>query len=66
MPTFDNMTKNVAYFLFNHVITRLSVPKDIVTYNGSHFRNSFMDKITNKLGLRQDFPHHIIPNAMVK
>ena len=27
MPAFDNMTKTVAYFLFNKVITRFGIPK---------------------------------------
>ena len=31
MPTFDNMKKTTAYFLFNHVITRFGVPKNIIT-----------------------------------
>ena len=52
MPTFDNTAKTAAYFLSNHVITRFSVPKEIVIDNGSHFRNSFMDELTTKLGLR--------------
>ena len=55
MPTFDNTMKTGTYFLFNHVITRFSVPKEIVTENRSHFQNSFMDELTTKLGLRQDF-----------
>ena len=63
MPTFDNMTKNGAYFLFNHVITRFGVPKEIITDNGSHFRNSFMDEITTKLGLRLDFSSPYYPKC---
>ena len=55
IPTFDNMTKIAAYFLFNHVITRFGVPKEIITNNGIHFRNSLMDELTTKLGLRHDF-----------
>ena len=27
IPTFNNMARNTTYFLFNHVITRFSVPK---------------------------------------
>ena len=55
IPTFDNMIKTATYFLFNHVITRFGVLKEIVTDNGSHFRNSFMDELTTKLGLWQYF-----------
>ena len=51
MPKFDNTTKNATYLLFNHVITMFGVPKEIITDNGRHFRNSFMDELTTKLGL---------------
>ena len=68
IPTFKNTTKTTAYFLFNHVITRFDVPKEIVTYNGSHFRNSFMDELMTKLGLRQDFssPYYAQCNGQVE
>ena len=61
MATFDNMEKTTANFLFNHVITRFVVPKEIVTDKGNHFRNSFMDGLTTKLSLRQDFSSPYYP-----
>ena len=61
MPTLDNTTKTAAYFLFNHVITRFGVPREIVIYNGRNFRNSFMDELTTKLGLWQDFSSPYYP-----
>ena len=68
IPTFKKMAKLATYFLFNHVITRFSVHKKIVIDNGSHFRNSFMDEITTKLGLRQDFfsPYYPQCNGQVE
>ena len=61
MPTFDNTETPATYFLFNHVITRFGVPKDIVTDNGSHFRNSFMNQLMTKLRLQQDFSSPFYP-----
>ena len=63
MHTSDNMKRTIAYFLFNHVITRFDVPKYIITDNGSHFRNSFMDELTTKLGLRQYFSSPYYPQC---
>ena len=39
MPTYVEDGKNVALFLFNHVIARFGVPQAIVTDHGSHFWN---------------------------
>ena len=63
MPTFDNTAKTTTYFLFNHVITRFRVPKEIVTKNRSHFRNSFMDELMTILGLRHDFSSPYYPQC---
>ena len=62
IPTFDNTTKTAAYFLFNHVITRFSVPKEIVIENGIHFR-TFMDELTTKLLLQKDFSSPYYPHC---
>jgi hypothetical protein len=37
MPTFDNTGKTATLFIFNHIITRFSVPQAIVIDHGSHF-----------------------------
>ena len=62
-PTFDNMTKTTTYFLFNNAITIFGAHKEIVTENGSHFRNSFMDELTTNLGLRHDFSSPYYPQC---
>ena len=54
MPTLAADGKIAAQFIFNHVITRFSVPQAIVTNHGSHFQDYMMAELTSKLGLRQD------------
>jgi hypothetical protein len=62
MPTFANDSETVALFIFNQVITRFTVPKEIVTDHGSHFQNHMMFNITSKLGFSKEnsspyYPH---------
>jgi hypothetical protein len=37
MPTFSNDGETTTLFIFNHVIARFWVPREIVTDHGSHF-----------------------------
>ena len=37
MPTFGNDSDKIALFLFNQVIARFGIPREIVTDHGSHF-----------------------------
>jgi len=54
IPTFNNTSKTVALFLFNHIITHFEVPQTIVTDHGSHFHDHMMVELTSKLGLRHE------------
>jgi hypothetical protein len=54
MPTFENTGKTATLFIFNHVIACFGVPQAIVTDHNSHFRNSMMFELTEKLGLCHD------------
>lgn len=38
MPTLSNDGETAALFIFNHVIARFGIPKEIVTDNGTHFK----------------------------
>ena len=51
MPTYNNDTKTVALFLFNHVIARFRIPKSIVMDHGTHFCNAMMAELTSMLHL---------------
>jgi hypothetical protein len=37
MPTFSNDGETTTLFMFNQVIARFGVPREIVTDHGSHF-----------------------------
>jgi hypothetical protein len=54
MPTFKDDGETANLFLFNQIIARFGVPREIVTDHGSHFQNQMMSELTSKLGLRQE------------
>jgi hypothetical protein len=54
MPTYVNDGETVALFLFNQVITRFGVPREIVTDHGSHFQNRMIFELASKLGFKQE------------
>ena len=53
MPTFKVDGETAAFFIFNQIITRFGIPKEIFTNHGSHFQNSLMTELTTMLGFRQ-------------
>ena len=54
MPTFDCKAKTVVRFLFNHVISRFGVPKQLVSDHGAHFQ----DVVWAELSTMLKFEHH--------
>eukprot|EP00253_Pinus_taeda_P020815 PITA_20815 len=63
MPTYKNDSDMAALFLFNQVISRFGVPRDIVTDHGSHFQNQLMSELALKLGFRQEHLSPYYPRA---
>ena len=63
MPTFTNEDKTVAIFMFNHIIARFRVLKEIVTDLGSHFQNCMMTKLSTSLGFKQEHWSLYYPQA---
>jgi hypothetical protein len=51
MPMFKDDGETATLFLFNQIIERFDVPREIVTDHGSHFQNQMMTKLTPNLGL---------------
>jgi hypothetical protein len=39
MPTFKNGRETASLFVFNQIVARFNIPKEIVTDEGSHFQN---------------------------
>jgi hypothetical protein len=68
MPTFKDDGETVALFLFNRIIARFGVPREIVTDHGSHFQDQMMTELTSKLGLRQEHssPYYPQDNGQVE
>ena len=54
MPTYKADGETAAFFIFNQIIVRFGIPKDIVTDHGSHFQNSMMTELTTMLGFIQE------------
>jgi hypothetical protein len=63
MPRFKDDGETATLFLFNQIIARLGIPREIVTDHGSHFQNQMMTKLTSKLGLRQEHSSPYYPQA---
>jgi transposase InsO family protein len=63
MPTFKDDRETTALFLFNQIIARFSVSREIVTDHGSHFQNKMMSDLTSNLGLRQEHSSPYYPQA---
>jgi hypothetical protein len=54
MLTFKDDGETTSLFLFNQIIERFNIPREIITDHGSHFYKKMMSKLTSNLGLRKD------------
>jgi hypothetical protein len=54
MPTFNNDGETTTLFIFNKIIARFDIPKEIFTDHGSHFQNKMMSELTSKIGLKKE------------
>jgi hypothetical protein len=52
MPTFKYDGETTTLFLFNQIIARFGIPREIVTDRGSHFQKEMMIELTSNLGLQ--------------
>ena len=55
MLTFTRDDETTTNFVFNHIIARFGIPREIVTDNGIHFQNILMTKLDKNLGFQQYF-----------
>eukprot|EP00253_Pinus_taeda_P014165 PITA_14165 len=63
MTTYKNDIDTKTLFLFNQVISRFGVLREIVTDHGSHFQNQLMSKLALKLGFHQENSSPYYPQA---
>jgi hypothetical protein len=68
MPTFKDEGYTATLFLFNQIIARFNILREIVTDHGSHFQNTMMIELTSNLGLRKEHssPYHPQENGQVE
>ena len=60
---FDGET--TTHFVFNQIITRLGIPKELVTNHGRHFQNRMMEELASKLGYKQENSSSYYPQLNV-
>ena len=53
MPTVKFDSETATHFIFNQIITRFGIPKELVTEHGWHFQNHMMEELPSKLGYEQ-------------
>ena len=58
MVTFSNDGETNALFIFNQIVARFNISKEIFTYHGGHFQNKMMHELTSKLGFKKE---HLSP-----
>ena len=63
MPTVKSDGETAAHFVFNQIITRFGILKELVTGHGSHFHNRMMEELASKLGYKQDHSSSYYPQA---
>ena len=51
MPTVKSNGETTAHFIFNQIISRFRILRELVTNHGSHFQNRMMEVLASKLGL---------------
>ena len=63
MPTVKYDGETASHFIFNHIITRFNIPKELVTDHGTHFQNHMMEELASKLGYKQEHSSSYYPQA---
>ena len=63
MPTIKSDGETVVHFVFNEIITRFGILKELVTEHGSHFQNRMMEELESKLGYKQEHSSSYYPQA---
>ena len=61
MPTYDNTSKIAARFLFNHVIARFGIPKELVSDHVKNFENKVFEELSLHLGFTHEFDSPYYP-----
>ena len=52
MPIVKSKGETTMHFIFNKIITRFGISKELVTDHGRHFLNKMMEELASKLGYK--------------
>jgi transposase InsO family protein len=68
MPTIKSDGNTATFFIFNQIIARFGILKEIVIDHGSHFQNEFMKDLSSKLGFKRAHfsPYYTQENGQVE
>ena len=61
MPTYDNIVETTTQFLFNHVIARFGVPKELVSNHEKQFENEVFKEVSHHLRFTHKFDSPYYP-----
>ena len=63
MPTIKSNGETAVHVVFNHIITRFGIPRDLVTDHGRHFQNKMMANFSLKLGYKKEHSSSYYPQV---
>ena len=63
IPTIKVDGETTAHFVFNQIITRFGIPRELVTDHGRNFHNKMMEDFSSKLGYKQEHSSSYYPQA---
>jgi hypothetical protein len=66
LPTFSNDGEITTLFIFNQIVARFSITKEIVTDHGGQFQNRMMIELMSKLRFKWENSSPYYPQANVR
>ena len=63
MPTVKSDGETATHFVFNQIITRFKILKELVTDYGSHFQNHMIEELASKLGYKKEYSSSYYPQV---
>ena len=63
IPIVNSDDRTAPHLVFNQIITRFGILKEIVIDHGRHFQNKIMEELASKLGYKQEHSSSYYPQA---
>ena len=61
IPTIKSNGETATHFVFNHIITRFGIPRDLVTDHDMKFQTKKMEELSLNLGYKQEHSSFYYP-----